>query len=584
MVKILYDESGLPIAPESCSAYGDMLKHVDRKMVASTVKMALEAHESALTSVRQGYEDCDVNCDEIEEIKELKATVEDLRSYYEALVPTEASKRKVDDELARFTSLQQSPEATAEAYQAETTSKLDAIHGSDPLDDTLRERYERIARQCRSYDETSVLCESGAPVLKHVIESYPRGVEGFAEDLRRGTWTTHFDPALRPSFLQLVDEVCSSPAWDDARTSVLLVATRFASLSVRYYWHKVPNEAYGAHNERASEYLERHDADNFVQVQALVKQRVETLTETLTRAEAEMRASGDFARLATLGTSAPPPRTPTPTPLRQDAAPYLGSRRDYVERAGLFALEPTAYPGQGTAQAADTHAPKLYLCPEELLSLFDDDIARVARGYLAMSRQVYDTSFASLPLYRAAADDMRFTERLADTQPYALYLITTARKVVASFDDRLASLFGADYESAPIKGMLRCNEKVREDYATFAMPSAAHLLDVVRGLVKCATVDDLVRAYELVEANFTVLRVKNGFQADDAAYGFRQILLNVKVPVPGDSNGASMICEIQLNLAAYVRVKHQIHRFYSLLRCETEAALDLLLRKKAHPF
>ena len=70
-------------------------------------------------------------------------------------------------------------------------------------------------------------------------------------------------------------------------------------------------------------------------------------------------------------------------------------------------------------------------------------------------------------------------------------------------------------------------------------------------------------------------------------YGFRQILINVRFD-PEDPAvlpaGCAMVCEVQLNLDAYVDVKHAIHRFYSMLRCETRAGLNGLLRKAAHPF
>jgi hypothetical protein len=44
------------------------------------------------------------------------------------------------------------------------------------------------------------------------------------------------------------------------------------------------------------------------------------------------------------------------------------------------------------------------------------------------------------------------------------------------------------------------------------------------------------------------------------------------------------VCEVQLNLDAYLKVKHQIHRFYNILRCEARVALGQLLRKAAYPF
>lgn len=43
------------------------------------------------------------------------------------------------------------------------------------------------------------------------------------------------------------------------------------------------------------------------------------------------------------------------------------------------------------------------------------------------------------------------------------------------------------------------------------MPSSSHLLDVVRGLVVCDSVESMVKAFKIVCDNFDVLRVKNGF-------------------------------------------------------------------------
>ena len=45
-----------------------------------------------------------------------------------------------------------------------------------------------------------------------------------------------------------------------------------------------------------------------------------------------------------------------------------------------------------------------------------------------------------------------------------------------------------------------------------------------------------------------------------------------------------MCCEVQLNLASYVKVKHQIHKFYSIMRCENPTAFNGLVTKRAMPF
>ena len=107
-------------------------------------------------------------------------------------------------------------------------------------------------------------------------------------------------------------------------------------------------------------------------------------------------------------------------------------------------------------------------------------------------------------------------------------------------------------------------------------------MNVVRGLVVSPSVDHLVECYHRVCAAFEVLRVKNGFCDAEAPFGFRQILMNVKCE--GGPEGTSMCCEVQLNLASYVKVKHQIHKFYSLMRLESPSAYGTLLVKRAMPF
>ena len=42
------------------------------------------------------------------------------------------------------------------------------------------------------------------------------------------------------------------------------------------------------------------------------------------------------------------------------------------------------------------------------------------------------------------------------------------------------------------------------------------------------------------------------------------------------------MCEVQLNLAEYVQAKHKIHRFYSILRCESENGVDAALLAKVY--
>ena len=213
--------------------------------------------------------------------------------------------------------------------------------------------------------------------------------------------------------------------------------------------------------------------------------------------------------------------------------------------------------------------------------------------------------------FEAKAAEARFAESIT-VPPYLPFLLHRARRMAPVFDERMRVICGAigggtTYQAAPIKGFTRCLEKVREDYShlDLAMPSSAHLLDVVRGLFVCPTVDDMVRTFAAIEAHAEVTRVKNGFRQDTVPFNFRQILVNVRLPCPlddagggggdaggqgggddggGGGGGGHMICEVQLNLSTHVKVKHQIHRFYSILRCEKESGIDMQISKKAFPF
>lgn len=111
------------------------------------------------------------------------------------------------------------------------------------------------------------------------------------------------------------------------------------------------------------------------------------------------------------------------------------------------------------------------------------------------------------------------------------------------------------------------------------MPSAALLLDLVRCLVVCPTADEAVVAYRVIASNFAVLRVKNSFTEGATEVGFRQVLVNVLFS--DEISGLSMICEVQVNITAYARVKEQIHNLYSIARCAKPADVETLLTKGA---
>jgi hypothetical protein len=201
---------------------------------------------------------------------------------------------------------------------------------------------------------------------------------------------------------------------------------------------------------------------------------------------------------------------------------------------------------------------------------------------------------------------LNFKQRLY-VQPFIMWLLHVSRRFAPSFHARMRSILPSDtdyttqnkstvtipsascYHEASLKGLQRCMEKSNDDYHFLdgnAMPTGARLLDVVRGLVVSPSVAHLVECYNRICQSFTVLRIKNGFAEEDPKYGFRQILMNVEMPgeIGSMEEGSVMVVEVQLNLASYVKVKHTIHRFYSVLRCTNEEDLDGVVKKITNAF
>jgi hypothetical protein len=67
-----------------------------------------------------------------------------------------------------------------------------------------------------------------------------------------------------------------------------------------------------------------------------------------------------------------------------------------------------------------------------------------------------------------------------------------------------------------------------------------------------------------------------------------QLLINVIHSEGEGDDRLTMVCEVQLNLESYIKVKHRIHRLYSVVRCEDnygfQPDLYVQLIKKAVPF
>jgi hypothetical protein len=307
---------------------------------------------------------------------------------------------------------------------------------------------------------------------------------------------------------------------------------------------------------------------------------MEQLTLQLRSREEELRTLGALAMLASLGTesSSEVGAEVGFVELRQDEPNLLGRHPELLELWDELVTPPHYFPGHRANEALQRKY-VLFLWSDRLLSALDDDLQAEVRSQFPMMEicaRNYDNT-----LYEAEAKEARLGES-ATFQPALMWLVHVARRIVGPFNRRMAELFQDQYEGAPVKGVLRCTEKMLEDYSHLdkRMPTAMHLLDLVRGLVVCPTPEDMALAFATVSTHFQVLRVKNSFASESPPNGFRQILLNVLF----DAEGYAMVCEIQLNLKEYVAVKHQIHKFYSFVRCEDHSYTHQLLVKGARPF
>jgi hypothetical protein len=296
---------------------------------------------------------------------------------------------------------------------------------------------------------------------------------------------------------------------------------------------------------------------------------METITADLRIFEEEMQKSGALGRMAAL---VAPKVTARKGRLRQDADDVLGLHPDYMTFKAAFAIFP---------RLKSSSLIQMYLdLPKDLPSIFAADLEQ----YCYQSHGMYTDT----PLLKQT---MCEGELSLPFQPYILFLITIARQINGPFQTALKELVGHRYSGDPkkakIKGYCRMKEKQEEKYThlEYAMPSCAVMCDIVRCLVECDGPDDLIACFHTICSAMEVVRVKNGFSEQDVPFGFRQILMNVRYTTPA---GLCMICEVQLNLASYVRVKHKIHKLYSVARCTHNAAfqpdLFMQLQKQAMPF
>tara|TARA_B100000795_G_C22790378_1_gene436652 strand:+ start:1211 stop:2323 length:1113 start_codon:yes stop_codon:yes gene_type:complete len=323
-------------------------------------------------------------------------------------------------------------------------------------------------------------------------------------------------------FLEIIEETLTDPEqndsfkWRETNSAVLLLCSHLSSYTV-----------------------DKSKSTSFLECKALVTKHMEEITSELQLHENLMRTSGELGMLGALtivnnqiGDSR----------IKQNDDNILGQHPMYLEYKKEY----------NTIETLIYNFPYFTNLPISMFDKYDKDIKQMAL-YMA------DACHTAVQWDSCVSKDQKLCT--INVQPYIFLLLICARKINTSFHRKIKKLVGGkrygngDPTQARIKGFARMKEKQEEKYTStkYGMPSSGVMCDIVRCLVTCNNPNDLKETFELIVENFICVRVKNGFAEKFVPFGFRQILINVQYTCP--TSKLTMICEIQLNLKSYGKVK-----------------------------
>lgn len=588
--KIERDEAGNLVLPESMAGYeGLVTGGRDPGFIAASLKPTLDAYKGSLEGMSSLPRD-----------NPMLMKVAQLVVDFQAVIDAVATKEEQIQHKDTASTLQEySKDIMLEIKNCEGDNIEEQTHRharktfqkmmeKNPLAGRLEENFKRIASLCMEYRppnyKTSVFHEDGTtPYMVYFINNYLDGLEGFAVDLASSIVQGYNTSEDCEAFRLILKEV-SSPdiagdtTWDEVKRAVFFICSTIGSTSIKYHFGE---EKYMS--TMKYEDLEAHDADNFNSVKTIASENMKAITAQLQDIEAAMRDSGDLKTLANLEFSS----NSSGVSIRQDTDDMLGKHPVFLQYSDYLKRLPCAYPGNPEGERTN----HLYLTGDEIGRRFmnevlDEDLRDKIVSDLALQKEAFSNK--GFVIYQKQYEEIRIFERTT-VQPYLFWLIHISRRVAPVFHDRMRDIFGRKYSGAPVKRLARASAKIKEDYSHLdhEMPSAARLLDLARGLIVCSTAEEMCEMYEKVCSNFEVLRVKNGFQPATSKSGFRQILMNLRFD-PGNDlilpSGCAIVCEVQLNLLTYVRVKHQIHVLYEVVRCKKQDEISAILQESAQPF
>eukprot|EP00756_Hemistasia_phaeocysticola_P025455 Hpha_TRINITY_DN16007_c4_g10::TRINITY_DN16007_c4_g10_i1::g.117633::m.117633 len=445
--------------------------------------------------------------------------------------------------------------------------QMEEYNQDNPFWESDQRCLQKIARLCNEYAQ-----EAGTELAAKLQEAISDigGEEELKELFSQQRWHTLANNAdTRDMFMGLLKETAESD-WGERVAAVFLVSACVGAFNMEFETVVRPDGTHGQVQDRGK----------LDEVQAVVSARIEAITQELKEVEASLRKAGEFEIVEAIGEDV---QSPKGGPVRQDCAYALGKHPDYVRFKDVYRARPVGFLMDGVEEKKRMDS-MYYLFTDETIQTFDPVFHPFIRGCFSANQKAAET------MRRAGTVTLDFDmENSVAFQPYILFLLSVCRKINVPFQRRVKDLVGKCYdgdpEKAKIKAFKRCMQKQQEDYSHHdcEMPSAAHLIDVVRCMLVCDTPADAKEAFDKLSAGMQVLRVKNSFAMADPPYGFRQILLNVLFK-DDDPDAHPVVCEVQINLKSYAEVKHKIHRFYSIVRCTTHQELVGLLTKQTMPF
>eukprot|EP01083_Nonionella_stella_P276821 940959_1 len=216
---------------------------------------------------------------------------------------------------------------------------------------------------------------------------------------------------------------------------------------------------------------------------------------------------------------------------------------------------------------------------------YPTDLKPLAEEWIKMGLNVNDVEFKSIRRNGALDKEKSFTS--AD-QLAMSYLNFIAHKLDPSFQQTMKLLFEENRKilnlkyptgdadlgvlSGPVKTKSRQNIKIKLDYFDKPSPQCMAVLDIVRCAIVCEDDNELCHLFDLIVSKFSgkILRIKNAFDdVTKGTFGYRAVLLNIafgnETLLP---KKYEMICEVQLLIWKYYKVRKNMHLGYGIVRSE----------------